>query len=150
MLQADVAIRAAQEEDLPAILELLAQPAMDGCQVVGVDEAREIFAAIRGVPDYGLFVAESGDGVVGTFALLIMPNLGHRGSPSGVLEDIVVAEGRHAQGIGRRMVAHALDLCRARGCYKLVLSSNLRRREAHAFYEHLGFERHGFSYRVRL
>jgi hypothetical protein len=31
-----------------------------------------------------------------------------------------------------------------------VLSSNARREEAHAFYESLGFARHGFSFRVDI
>jgi GNAT superfamily N-acetyltransferase len=48
------------------------------------------------------------------------------------------------------MVAHAIELCRAKGCYKMALTSNLRRKEAHGFYEHLGFERHGYSYRIEL
>ena len=37
---------------------------------------------------------------------------------------------------------------RAKGCYKLVLSSNAKRERAHAFYESLGFERHGYSFRI--
>ena len=48
------------------------------------------------------------------------------------------------------MMQFALDLCRAKGCYKLMLSSNAKREHAHAFYESLGFERHGFSFRVNL
>ena len=46
------------------------------------------------------------------------------------------------------MMEFALDLCRAKGCYKLMLSSNAKRKRAHAFYESLGFERHGLSFRV--
>ena len=43
-----------------------------------------------------------------------------------------------------------MERCREKDCYKLVLSSNARRERAHAFYESLGFERHGFSFRVNL
>lgn len=146
----DLLIREAAEADLAAILRLLAQPAMDDGKVIGLERARDIFAQIRSVPDYTLYVAERETEVVGTFALLIMSNLGHLGTPSGVLEDIVVADASHGLGIGRQMVEYAIALCRTKGCYKMVLSSNLRRKDAHAFYEHLGFERHGFSYRVRL
>ena len=46
------------------------------------------------------------------------------------------------------MMRFALDRCRAKGCYKLALSSNAKRERAHAFYESLGFERHGYSFRV--
>ena len=44
----------------------------------------------------------------------------------------------------------ALARARDKRCYKLVLSSNARRERAHAFYEALGFERHGYSFRIEL
>ena len=123
---------------------------MDDGEVLEVERARSVFAEIQAVPNYQLYVAEREQTIVGTFALLIMPNLGHMGAPSGVLEDVVVADGFHRSGIGRQMVEEALTVCRAHGCYKMVLSSNLHRAEAHAFYERLGFEKHGYSYRVSL
>jgi GNAT superfamily N-acetyltransferase len=46
------------------------------------------------------------------------------------------------------MMEHARALAREAGCYKLALSSNQKRVEAHAFYERIGFERHGFSFVV--
>ena len=52
--------------------------------------------------------------------------------------------------VGKALMRHVLQLCGEKGCYKAVLSSNLKRQRAHAFYESLGFERHGYSYRVLL
>jgi hypothetical protein len=37
-----------------------------------------------------------------------------------------------------------------KGCYKMTLSSNLKRESAHAFYDSLGFKKHGFSFLVEL
>jgi GNAT superfamily N-acetyltransferase len=85
---------------------------------------------------------------VGTFALLVMHNLGHLGAPSAIVEDVAVAPALQGNGIGKTMIQCALGLSRAKGCYKLMLSSNAKREHAHAFYESLGFERHGFSFRV--
>jgi len=48
------------------------------------------------------------------------------------------------------MMAHALEECRRAGCYKLALSSKVKRDGAHRFYESLGFERHGYSFAVFL
>ena len=84
--------------------------------------------------------------IVGTYALLIMEKLGKRGTPAGVVEDVAVSPSRQGQGIGRAMMEHAREECRRAGCYKLALSSNLRREDAHRFYDSLGFERHGFSF----
>jgi GNAT superfamily N-acetyltransferase len=47
------------------------------------------------------------------------------------------------------MMNHAMALAHEAGCYKLALSSNLKRTRAHAFYDSLGFERHGVSFLVQ-
>ena len=44
------------------------------------------------------------------------------------------------------MMAYAGELCRAKKCYKLALSSNRNRKAAHRFYESLGMAWHGYSY----
>ena len=64
-----------------------------------------------------------------------MEKLGKRGTPAGVVEDVAVLPERHGQGIGRAMMEHAREACRAAGCYKLALSSNLKREDAHRFYD---------------
>ena len=101
-------------------------------------------------PDYRMYVALLDGSIVGTFALLIMDNLAHLGAPSGVVEDVVVRSDRQGLGIGKQMMRFAMARCRERGCYKLALSSNLKREAAHRFYEDLGFKRHGYSYVVDL
>jgi GNAT superfamily N-acetyltransferase len=65
------------------------------------------------------------------FALLIMDNLVHHGSPSGIVEGVAVDPEFQGQGIGRQMMQVAMAQCQAAGCYKLSLSTNLRRKDAH-------------------
>ncbi len=101
-------------------------------------------------PNYKVYVAETESTIIGTFALLIMDNLAHLGTPSAVVEDVVVADNYQGKGIGKAMMIFAMEKCKETGCYKLVLSSNLKRTEAHAFYESLAFEKHGFSFRADL
>lgn len=144
----NVAIRLAGEHDLPAVLALYAQPGLDDGDVLDLAQAQAVFARFARYPNYALYVAELQGEVVGTFALLIMDNLAHRGTPSGVVEDVVVSAGCRGQGIGRAMMAFARQRCVEHGCYKMALSSNLERTKAHAFYDRLGFERHGYSFRV--
>ena len=78
-------IEQATKKDLPAILDLYAQSIDDGVQLP-LEKAEEIYARIRSYPSYNIFVARADSGIVGTFALLIMDNLGHLGSPSGSLK----------------------------------------------------------------
>ncbi len=53
-------------------------------------------------PDYVLYVAEHEAMVVGTFALLVMDNLGHMGAPSAIVEDVVVDPGQQGLASARR------------------------------------------------
>jgi GNAT superfamily N-acetyltransferase len=145
-----IVIRKATAADIPGVLSLYAQPDLDDGKVLPVADAVALFERFGRYPDYTLYVAEEGGEIIGTFALLIMDNLGHLGASSGIVEDVVVAPARQSGGIGRKMMQFALDTCRAKRCYKLVLSSNAKRVRAHAFYESLGFERHGYSFRIDL
>ena len=142
-------IREAGEVDLAGVLHLYAQPGLDNGEVLDENDARAVYRRFGRYPNYRLFVAELDGAIAGTFALLIMDNLAHRGAPSGVVEDVVVLAEHQGGGIGRRMMEHARSLCREAGCYKMALSSNLKREPAHAFYRSLGFEQHGYSFRVQ-
>ena len=150
MTLADLTIREAQDVDLPAVLALYGQPDLDNGNILSLDPAREIFAQFARYPHYKLYVAELDGRIIGTYALLIMHNLGHLGAPSAIAEDVVVDAACQGQGAGRAMMRHALVEARAARCYKLALSSNAKRARAHEFYERLGFERHGYSFMVRL
>ena len=144
-----VQVREADERDLPGVLRIYAQPGLDEGDVFTEAEARAHYARLRSYPSYRLFVAVSEGEIVGTFALLIMDNLAHKGAPSAVVEDVAVLPDRQGLGIGKAMMAFALERCREAGCYKMALSSNLKRGPAHAFYDALGFERHGYSFAIR-
>jgi ribosomal protein S18 acetylase RimI-like enzyme len=142
-------IREALESDLSAVLALYAQPGLDDGEVLSLDEARTVWRQFARYPSYRLFVAQNETNtIVGSYALLVMHNLAHRGTPSAIAEDVVVSIAHQRQGIGRALMAHALQQARSAGCYKLALSSNARRTEAHAFYRSLGFDRHGLSFLI--
>ncbi len=143
-----IACREASSSDLGDVLRLYGQPELDDGNVLPLAKAQGLFDRIASYPDYRIYVALCDGRIVGTFALLIMDNLGHLGAPSGVIEDVAVDPEWQGRGVGREMMRHALRICSERGCYKAALSSNLSRQRAHAFYESLGFERHGYSFRI--
>lgn len=140
--------REATRDDLPEVLRLYAQPDLDDGETLPLADAERVFERIARYPDYTIHVALRDGQVVGTFALLVMDNLGHLGAPSAVIEDVAVDPAWQSHGIGRTMMRYALRVCAGKGCYKAALSSNLTRHRAHAFYESLGFERHGYSFRL--
>src|SRR5436190_16189605 len=142
-------IRLATEADLPAILRAYSESGIDAGQAFSTDEALSQFALLQQYPSYRIFVAEIDGAIAGTYALIILDNLAKRGARAGVVEDVAVLPDRQGTGIGRAMMEHARQECRAAGCYKMTLSSNLKRDAAHRFYDALGFERHGYSFLIQ-
>ena len=143
-------IRLAEKKDLEMILELYHGLTEDPEDKITLPEAEKKFEKFSLYPDYKLYVAEYKNEIVGTFALLIMDNLAHRGESSSVVEDVVIRNDLQGKGIGKVMMNFAMDVSRKKGCYKMVLSSLLRRESAHLFYESLGFKKHGYSFVVNL
>ena len=146
----EITIRQADGKDLSHVLELYRQPDMDNGNSLSLEEAVTIYHRMLSYPNYKLYVALNGDTVIGTFALAVMDNLAKMGTPSGLIEDVVVKTEWQGKGVGTQMMNYAIKLCRENGCYKAALSSNLKRQKAHAFYEGLGFKKHGYSFLIEL
>lgn len=144
-----VTIRQAQKKDLPSILKLYAEEDIDNGDVLAIPDAKDIFDTICSYPNYKIYIAEANGNPVGTFALAIMHNLAHRGKSSGLVEDVVVAGDMRSKGIGKKMMEYAMEMCRHNHCYKMCLSSSLKRESAHRFYERLGFTKHGYSFIIQ-
>src|SRR5687767_5116978 len=83
-------IRPATDDDLPALLSLLSQPDMDGDQVISLTEAQAIFRRVAPDANHQIYVASADRELVGTFTLLIVNHLSHRGARSLIVEDVVV------------------------------------------------------------
>ena len=149
-MASNIIIRIAEKEDLTSILQLYGQLEVDNGDILPLDEAENLFDKINQYPNYKMYVACQGRSVIGTFALLVMDNLAHKGAKSGIVEDVVVSPEWQGRGVGRKMMELAMAECRKYDCYKLVLSSNKKREDAHRFYESLGFQRHGYSFMVEF
>jgi GNAT superfamily N-acetyltransferase len=137
-------VRTATEADIPRILELYRQLAMNPEELEylkGEPEfGREMFREMADLKGYHLLVAEVDGEVVGTTVLVILPGLAHGISHWGVLEFMVVDEACRSQGIGRALTDHAAKLAQEAGCYKIMLGSNKKRTDAHRFYRSAGYE----------
>ena len=106
----DFIIRKATVSDLPAVLNLY-QLVLEDKEILSLTEAENIFAKMNTYPSYTLYVAEIGQEIVGTFALLVMDNLGHKGSPSAIIEDVAVMPSYQNRGLGKKMMAFAINCC---------------------------------------
>ena len=143
-------VRPGTRADLPAVLALYGQPDFNGDNVLSLEEAEAKLARFADYPDYILYVAEQNGAIVGTFCLMVIDNLARRGRFSGLIEAVVVSSGHQGEGLGKIMLRRAIEMAAEKGCYKVALSSGFKAENAHAFYDSLGFERHGVSFLLPL
>ena len=143
-------VRVATEEDVTCILELYRQLAITTSQAElhqspSPDDYRRVFAEICALPGHELLVVEYQDEVAGT-VVLIVPNLSHGALPWALVENLVIDTRYRRRGLGRLLMDYAVARAKEAQCYKIVLSSDKRRPEAHRFYRSLGFKAsaHGF------
>ena len=148
----DICIRLAVPDDIPAMAGLLGLLfAQEG--EFGADPERQNrgLSMILAAPDAGgLFVAEAASEVVGMVSVLFTVSTA-LGGRAALLEDMVVAPGWRAAGVGARLLDAALDHCRAAGVKRVTLLTDEDNSVAGRFYEKLGFTASGMRpYRKRL
>jgi GNAT superfamily N-acetyltransferase len=146
--------RDATRADLPIVLQL----SYDGAAAPGLAAVPEpdspstiaAFEAIKADPNHRVLVAEEDGEVVGTIQISFLPGLANNGAWRGQLENVMVRSDKRGNGVGGRMVAWAIERCRERGCATVQLTSNKVRKDAHRFYERLGFAKSHEGLKLKL
>jgi hypothetical protein len=120
----EIEFRRAQAPDLPAIVAMLADDALgagrEDPSTPLAPSYLDAFRAIDADPNQLLAVAVEAGQVVGTLQLSFLPGISRKGA------------------------------WRARGCSSVQLTTDKSRREAHAFYERLGFTASHLGYKMAL
>lgn len=127
-------VRNALPQDAAALAALLAELGFPAPASVVADRLRSLSDA--GAP---VLVAVRGEIPVGLLTLHVMSVL-HRPARVGRLTALVVTAAERGRGVGRALVAAAERTLAARGCGLVEVTSNRERPDAHAFYQHLGYE----------
>jgi GNAT superfamily N-acetyltransferase len=141
-------VRPAAEEELGRIVELLVlgvvpggPPSTEDPDDLGPYRAAWRAIAAEGGGGHGgvvLVAALTGD-VVGVCQLIVFRHLQAHGGLCAELESVHVHPDHRGTGVGSALVREAVARARALGCYRVQLTSNTGRPDAHRFYEGLGF-----------
>lgn len=141
-----VVIRDIREKDYPEVAriwrDVLGIPVTDECLAETYDK--------MGKDDrYATFVAEENGKIVGLIATVVCLAIGH---PSGYtkINGLGVLPEHRGKGIGRMLIERAEESAKANGTMYLGLASGLQRKTAHAFYEHMGYQKTSYWFRKRL
>jgi ribosomal protein S18 acetylase RimI-like enzyme len=135
--------RRANEDDLPAILTLLADDEHGRSREVldRVPDPRYVaaFQAMEADPNQMPIVGAIGERVVAYLQLTVIPGLSRLGATRAQVESVRVARDLRGKGIGRRLMDYAIEEAGRRGCSLMQLTTDKTRPDAKRFYESLGF-----------
>jgi GNAT superfamily N-acetyltransferase len=138
-----ITIRSAAMEDVERLVELLGHgsltdPALS--ETPDLDRYRAALVEIQATTGNDLLVAELAGEVVGMCQVVRFRHFQAEGGLCCEIESVHVHPEYRSKGIGSQLMAAAIDVARQAGCYRVQLTSNLRRLRAHQFYEREGFE----------
>ena len=146
-------IRKARRSDVAAIVAMFGEDEVGhGDQEGGRDLSPYLagFERIEASPDNAVYVAELDGEVVGTFQRTLIPGLVAHGRIRLKIESVHVRKDKRGHGLGKAMMRFALDEARELGAGIVELTSNKARRDAHRFYERLGFTRSHEGFKLIL
>jgi GNAT superfamily N-acetyltransferase len=137
----DNTIRQAVQEDLPAILALLGDDeiAQTRTAAAPTSDVEAAFAEILVDDNNELWVIAREGRPVAVLQLTFIPGLSRNGMRRAQVEAVRVRRDLRGRGLGCCLMRHVIDRARERGCGLLQLTTDLRRHDAHRFYEALGF-----------
>lgn len=108
-----------------------------------VNVMKERIESMESNPFYCTLVAELDQEVVGMIGLRQVSSFSKQQDCVTEITALIVSEELRGNGLGKRLVAAAEEWARDKGCCQLYLRSGNRveRAPAHAFYQHIGFEK---------
>jgi GNAT superfamily N-acetyltransferase len=136
--------RQATPEDLSEIVRMLAD------DFLGATRERyenplpqsyvKAFEEIEADKNNELIVAETGGEIVGTLQITFTPSISFQGGKRATVESVRIDEKYRGQGFGKELMKWAIERALEENCFAIQLTTNAERKNAHRFYEDLGFK----------
>lgn len=149
-----LAFREAEQEDLPAIIQLLADDPLGQLrecdQTELPDSYYQAFSSIQIDPNNTLLVAHMDAVIVAVLQLTFIPGLTYQGGWRALIEGVRVSTDYRGQGVGKQLFNKAIECARERHCCLLQLTTDKQRPAALAFYESLGFSASHVGMKLKL
>jgi GNAT superfamily N-acetyltransferase len=153
-MPADIQIRPAKPGDVAAIAAMFAQDPLgghgDSADPADLPLYLAAFDRIAASPNDTLYVAVLEGEVVGTFQTTLITSLTGKGASNLTVEAVHTRADRRGAGIGEAMLRHAIEEGRTRGVRLVQLMSNASRKDAHRFYQRLGFSQSHLGFKMKL
>jgi ribosomal protein S18 acetylase RimI-like enzyme len=136
-----VTVRTVEATDAEALADLMTQLGYE----TRASEMEMRMEAILANKNYATFVAVNKGKVCGMIGTLTCYTYEHN-SPSARILALVVSEKMRGRGVGHALIAAAERDLAQRNIRRVAVNARFERKEAHEFYEKLGYTRNGFRF----
>ncbi|AIQ73793.1 MULTISPECIES: GNAT family N-acetyltransferase [Paenibacillus] len=104
-----------------------------------LNKLEEVFKVVKADNRYILLGAFVEGELLGSLMGIVCQDLVGDCKPFMVIENVVVSARARRQGVGKKLMNAIEQAARERDCYYIILVSGEQRKEAHVFYESLGY-----------
>jgi predicted N-acetyltransferase YhbS len=132
-----IAIHTATVDDLESLAQLYEE--LSG-EETDINKMKENFKLMDSNPDYIIMVAKDSNLVVGSVMGIICLDLVRKCKPFMVIENVIVKNTWRGKGIGKMLMEEIENIGRTRNCFYTMFVSGGKRKEAHQFYEAIGYD----------
>lgn len=141
-------IRAALPSDLPQLL-VLYRHLDPRDESAPLDLAAQRLAELQALRGSAVLVGLTGNSVVASCTLVVIPNLTRAGRPYGLIENVVTNAAFGGRGYGKQMLEAAVAAAWQADCYKVMLMTGSKKPSTLAFYASAGFEQSKTGFQIR-
>lgn len=139
-----IKFRKAKIEDLTEIVRMLADDFLGATRERYENPLPEsyikAFDEIDADKNNELIVAEADGEIVGTLQITFTPSISFQGGKRATVESVRVDKKHRGKGIGKELMNWAIARAKTENCITMQLTTNADRKDAHRFYENLGFK----------
>lgn len=121
-------------EDLSLLFEELSGKKTD------INNMHQNFELIGKNEDYYVLGAKCDGNLVGSLMGIICHDLVGECKPFIVIENVIVSNEYRGKGIGKKLMTEIERIAKEKNCYYTMFVSGIQRKEAHKFYESLGYK----------
>ncbi|TSB45922.1 GNAT family N-acetyltransferase [Alkalicoccobacillus porphyridii] len=130
--------------DLPEIVRMLADDELGSKREQYEDPLPtayyEAFQEMENQQGNQVLVAVENEQLLGFLQLTFIPGLSRLGMKRAQIEGVRVDQKHRGKGVGEKLFKEAISLSKKENCSMVELTTDKKRKDAHRFYERLGFE----------
>jgi ribosomal protein S18 acetylase RimI-like enzyme len=143
--------RLIKEDELNQLLSLYKYLIPDDLELEVDHSVKKHWNEILSDPNLFYIVIEEDRKIISSCTLAIIKNLTRSARPYGIIENVVTHPDYRNKGYGNSVLDKAVEICRKKNCYKVMLLTSSKDESIFRFYENAGFnkgEKTGFILRM--